>query len=215
MSTPSVDPALDSSERNVFINVPYDREYGDLFTAIVASLVGLRFIPRCGLESQSAGTDRLRGIFELISRCGASIHDLSRMSVSGALKVPRFNMPFELGIAYALQSRGRPEGRPRHKIYVFTEKRYRVGAALSDMAGFDPLIHRGSPEGILYAILDCFDPQPGPPDEQKLQELISSVSREVRAFQRKRGIRSPFRLSIFRQIVEIAARGAEEMGLLT
>src|SRR3979409_951354 len=110
----SVDPALEFSERKVFLNVPYDPQYGPLFIGMVAALVGLGFIPHCGRESQSGGPDRLRGIFRLLSSCGASIHDLSRMEVSGTLKVPRFNMPFELGIAYALQSKGFAEGVPTH-----------------------------------------------------------------------------------------------------
>jgi|SRR5882724_1169287 len=210
----SEDRSLAPNPRNVFVNVPYDAQYGPLFTAIITCLAGLGFIPRCGLETQSGGTDRLRGIFELISCCGASIHDLSRMDLSGTLQVPRFNMPFELGIAYALQSRGNRQGRPRHKIYVFDERRRRLEAALSDMAGFDPLIHRGTQEGILYAILDCFDPQTGPPDDEKLKGLVGIVSEEVLGLQRKRGLHDPFSFSIFRQIIDIATRRAEEDGLL-
>jgi len=207
----SVEPALESSERRVFLNVPYDPRYGPLFTGMVAGLVGLGLIPHCGLESQSSGTERLRGILRLLSSCGASIHDLSRMDVSGALKVPRFNMPFELGMAYALQSKGEK----KHRIYVFDEKRRRLGAALSDMAGFDPLIHRGTQGGILYALLDCFDPKPGLPDEEKLKDLIAHVSEGVRDLQKRRQARDPFRLSIFRQMVLMALSRAQECQILS
>ena len=44
------EPAIGKS---VFLNVPYDKEYAPLFTALIAGLVALGRIPRCALEAQS------------------------------------------------------------------------------------------------------------------------------------------------------------------
>lgn len=102
-------PAVSPDQQSVFLNVPFDREYSPLFISLIAALTGLGRKPRCVLEVPTAGSDRLDRIFELLSGCGASIHDLSRVSLSAPLQVPRFNMPFELGIAYCLgKQRQRP-----------------------------------------------------------------------------------------------------------
>jgi hypothetical protein len=41
-------------EKAVFLNVPYDKEYAPLFTALIAGLVALGRIPRCGVKRWSA-----------------------------------------------------------------------------------------------------------------------------------------------------------------
>lgn len=94
---PRVQPSAPTDQQSVFLNIPFDREYSPLFVAIIAALTGLGRKPRCVLEIPASGRDRLGRIFELLSGCGSSIHDLSRVALSGPLQVPRFNMPFELG----------------------------------------------------------------------------------------------------------------------
>jgi hypothetical protein len=88
---------------DVFINVPFDAEYENTFLALIASLVGLGLNPRCVLEVPPA-IDRLRRLYSLIRSCPFSLHDLSRVQVgrTGPFRVPRFNMPFELGLAAAV-----------------------------------------------------------------------------------------------------------------
>jgi hypothetical protein len=71
----------------VFLNVPYDGEYGNLFAGMIACLIGLGFVPICGLQTESEGGERLSGILDLLSGCGASIHDLSRMDLWGAAQL--------------------------------------------------------------------------------------------------------------------------------
>jgi len=71
---------------------------------------------------------------ELISACGYSFHDLSRVQLtSGA---PRFNMPFEVGLAVATA-----RWRPAHQWFLFEAKRFRVQRTLSDLSGTDAYIH--------------------------------------------------------------------------
>jgi len=56
---------------------------------------------------------------ELIAACGYSFHHLSRVQLtSGA---PRFNMPFEVGLAVATAG-----WRPAHQWFLFEAKRFRV-----------------------------------------------------------------------------------------
>jgi hypothetical protein len=117
------EPAIGKS---VFLNVPYDKEYGSLFTALIAGLVALGRIPRCALEAQSEGKTRLQQIHGLLASCGSSIHDLSRVALSGSSNVPRFNMPFELGMAFALAQS------TSHRIFTFEAKERRIDASLKE-----------------------------------------------------------------------------------
>jgi hypothetical protein len=196
-------------EQSVFLNVPYDRQYGPLFVALIAGLVTLGRIPRCALEAQSQGQMRVQQIYGLLESCGSSIHDLSRVNLSGSQRVPRFNMPFELGIAFGLaQSRG-------HRIFVFETKAYRLQASLSDMNAFDPQIHGGTRDGILFRILDCFERPAGPPRPEQLRSVARRVSLAAAQAQGEQGIDDPFRLYIFKRLVAAALETAVAEGLIT
>ena len=81
-----------------------------------------------------------------------SIHDLSRVELSRG--VPRFNMPFELGLAVEMS------GHQKHEWFVLEARPYRLQRALSDLNGTDPLIHGGRSEGLLQVLADVFD-RPG------------------------------------------------------
>jgi hypothetical protein len=202
-----VSPAA-SRTQSVFLNVPFDRRYRPLFLSLVAGLTGLGRTPRCVLEVPSSGTARLERIFDLIARSGASIHDLSRASLSGPLRVPRFNMPFELGLAYAVARRG------RHSFFLFEEKPYRLQASLSDLNGHDPHIHGGTEQGILRCMLDCFGKPEGAPEPQALYSLTVKLSKVVAGLQRQQGVDHPFHPHIFRQTVQAAAELARLEGLI-
>src|SRR5436305_2057198 len=92
--------------------------------------------------------NRLERIFRLMESCDASIHDLSRITLSGPQDVPRFNMPFELGMAYALAQK------VSHDFFVLEEKPFRLQASLSDLNGHDPHIHDSTPSGALRCVLN-------------------------------------------------------------
>src|SRR5262245_19554392 len=85
-------------EKNVFINCPFDDLYNPLFQAIVFAVHDVGFRPRCALEASNAGQFRLSKIIDIISECKYSIHDLSRTELDSTTKLPRFNMPLELGL---------------------------------------------------------------------------------------------------------------------
>src|ERR1700686_5100587 len=86
---------------SVFLNVPFDKRYRTLFIAFFAGLASLGRKPHCILEGPSSKR-RLDRMYELFARCETSVHDLSRVTLTGPLRVPWFNMPFESGIAWTL-----------------------------------------------------------------------------------------------------------------
>lgn len=196
------------SPRKVFLNIPFDPRYRDLFLALIAGLTALGGEPHCVLEVPSAGLNRLERIYDLIASCAASIHDLSRAGLSGPLRLPRFNMPFELGIAYSL-ARNQP-----HHFFVLEERSHRLQATLSDLNGHDPHIHGGTQEGILRCILDCFGMPGRTPPFPQLLSLTSRLRRTALEMQRELGIRDPFHPFMFRQLVGAAAKLAQEERLL-
>src|SRR5262245_40204901 len=93
----------------VFLNVPFDRAYEPVLIGLVAALVHLVKQPATILELGDGGVPRLDRLLMQIQSCAFSLHDLSRVEASGS-GTPRFNMPFELGLAVAisrLERRGR------------------------------------------------------------------------------------------------------------
>src|SRR6266513_2663472 len=84
---------------SVFINCPFDKQYQPIFDAIVFCFVACGFEPRYTLELTDAGEVRIENIYRLITQCNHSIHDISRTEVEDQhYRLPRFNMPLELGI---------------------------------------------------------------------------------------------------------------------
>lgn len=184
--------------QSVFLNVPFDRRYAPLFVATISGLTALGLKPRCVLEIPSAGANRLERIYSLLSGCGASIHDLSRVSLSSTVRVPRFNMPFELGIAYCLaQERG-------HRFFVLEEKPNRLQVSLSDLNGHDPLVHGGSQKGILRVLLDGFGAAAANPPLESMILRTKRLSRIRTRLERAHGVQSPFSPTLFRQLVSSA-----------
>ena len=81
---------------SVFINSPFDTSYERQFVALLAAIISIGRTPRCVLEVPG-GPGRLSKIFDLLRECEVSVHDLSRVGLPA-----RFNMPFELGLAFAV-----------------------------------------------------------------------------------------------------------------
>jgi hypothetical protein len=86
---------------SVFLNIPYDAAFENLLLAYIAAISAFGFAPRATLEVPF-GQRRLDRILTLIRQSKYSIHDLSRVQLDRkAPKTPRFNLPFELGLAIA------------------------------------------------------------------------------------------------------------------
>ena len=116
--------------------------------AAIAGLCGLGLRPR-GVVEIAGPQRRLERIQNLLGRCPISVHDLSRVELSRS--APRFNMPFELGLAVGMSRH------QQHEWFVMEARPYRLQRSLSDLNGTDPLIHGGRPEGLLQALVDAFD----------------------------------------------------------
>src|SRR5262249_48034192 len=126
------------SRYNAFLNVPYDARYEKLFLALIAGLCGFGLRPRATLELPGPNP-RLDRIVELIAACHYSFHDLSRVDVRGG--VPRFNMPFELGLAV-----GRTRRRHlKHQWFVFEARPVRLPRSLSHLHRVRPPIPHSPP----------------------------------------------------------------------
>ncbi len=118
----------EANRRGVFLNVPFDQDSEPQRVALVSALAALGRTPRSVLEVPEQGDGRLVRIFGLMRQCPVSIHDLSRVELP-----VRFNMPFELGIAFALSRLERS-----HKFVLLEAKRHRLQKTLSDVNGIDP-----------------------------------------------------------------------------
>jgi hypothetical protein len=96
----AADPSSTARGRlSAFLNIPYDDAFQNLYLAYIAGITAFGLVPRATLEIPG-GARRLDRIFELIRGCGYSFHDLSRVELDVRRPVtPRFNMPFELGLA--------------------------------------------------------------------------------------------------------------------
>ncbi len=196
------------ADRAVFLNVPFDLKYRPLFIALIAGLAALGSEPHCVLEVPSAGRNRLDRIFELIESCGSSIHDLSRVGLSGNFRVPRFNMPFELGLAYSISRK------QNHSVFVLEQASHRLQVSLSDLNGLDPHIHDGTQDGVYRCILDCFGTSGREPTFTTLKSLGRRLGQAVAKLEHEQALRDPFHPYVFRQAVRVAAEIAQAEGLL-
>ena len=143
--------------RDVFINCPFSPDYRNHFQAIVFAVIRSGFTPRCSAEDDDAGEVRIEKICRIIAECRYGIHDISKTEPDPGSGLPRFNMPFELGLFLGARKFG---GRvqSRKKTLVFDTERHRYQAYLSDISGQDIHGHGGevnrSIEGIASWLRD-------------------------------------------------------------
>lgn len=189
-----------SDPRDVFINVPFDPGYEPLFVTLVGALVFLGQEPHCVLEVREKGDGRLKRIRDLIRTCRMSIHDLSRVGTP-----VRFNMPFELGLAAALKLAA-PR---RYEIFIMDTVDHRLDRTLSDYKGRDPLIHHGTPDGMLACLLDTFESDVDDPMTE-FRRASRLLRKSADLMKRNMRVASLFRPSLFRRLVTAATKIAIE-----
>jgi len=130
------------SEDSAFLNIPYDRQYENLYLSFIAGLCAFGLIPRATVEIPG-GERRLDRIFKLMTGCRYSFHDLSRVELDrNAPRTPRFNMPFELGLFLGWLKTKRKN---METCFIFESVDRRLNKSLSDLDGTDPYIHEGRP----------------------------------------------------------------------
>ena len=151
---------------NVFVNVPFDDDYAPLFDALIFTITTCGYRVRCTLEESDSGDIRLDKLAQLISASPRSIHDLSRVEL-GENELPRFNMPFELGMAIGAKRFGSPTHRA-DRIKIMVADPYKLPAYLSDLGGNDPDAHHADPSQLIRIVRNFLDtsptgaPLPGP-----------------------------------------------------
>jgi hypothetical protein len=201
---------------DVFLNIPYDDKFRRLYIAYISGLVHLGLKPRATIEIPG-GRNRLEKIIELIRSCRYSIHDLSRVELDRTPPAtPRFNMPFELGLAVAFaEFNSAPQARldsnwHEHDWFVFESVHRRAAKSLSDLSGTDSNIHQGTIEGVMRELCNAFERES--PSERasvsEMQRTYRAVSRLTEDIQRKTRARSLFEASIFKQLYFVAGRAA-------
>ena len=93
---------------------------------------------------------RLQPIRAQLIRPLESKPSLSRIELSENA-LPRFNMPFELGLAIGAKYFGGPKLR-RNSALIMVRKDYVLNAYLSDLGGNDPVAHNDSPNEVIRAV---------------------------------------------------------------
>lgn len=131
---------MPATKEGVFINVPFDRRYKKLFDALVFAVHDCGFVARGAREQADSSQVRLDKLFEIIGECRFGIHDLSRVTLDSANRLPRFNMPLELGIFLGAKRFG--GGRHATKSCLILDRdQYRYQIFCSDIAGQDIRAH--------------------------------------------------------------------------
>ena len=106
------------------------------------TICAAEYRPRCALEIVDSGYSRLTKIVDLIDLCDFSLHDISRTELNQN-QLPRFNMPFELGLVFGRKNLGRK--RLASMVLVLDRAPHRYLEFLSDLRGCDPAAHRDDP----------------------------------------------------------------------
>lgn len=143
----------DQFRHSVFINSPFDNQYWPLFEALVFTVIACGFKSRCALEELDSGTVRLEKIVRIIRSCRLAVHDLSRIELSGRRALPRFNMPFELGLDIGCRRFGRQQYGKKRTL-ILDSKRYRYQAFISDISGQDIHTHNNVPDNLIRRVRD-------------------------------------------------------------
>jgi len=148
-------PSSAGYDRSVFINCPFDNEFRPLAQALVFSILRLGLQPRIATERSDSGEARVQKIRELIQASRFSIHDLSRMEPLGPQDLPRFNMPFELGLDLGCRYCGGYRYKTKSCL-ILEREQFRYQKVLSDIAGNDIRAHENDPECLVREVRNWF-----------------------------------------------------------
>ncbi|MGH9567865.1 MAG: hypothetical protein ACRD4I_17985, partial [Candidatus Angelobacter sp.] len=160
------------------------------------------FVPRATLGVPKDAR-RLERIFSLIQTCRYSVHDLSRIQLDlKAPRAPRFNMPFELGLAVAWTALN-----PRSHSWVGCDAvSHRPLKSLSDLNGTDFHIHGGTVKGVLGALCNAFVSRGKRPTVQRMMRTYLRLRRASADLQADAGARDLFQARVFDDLVVAAGK---------
>ena len=138
---------------DVFLNCPFDDAYRPLLTAAVFGIHDCGFRARCALEVVDGGEARILKLVRLIEECQFGIHDISRAGLDRKTRLPRFIMPFELGLFLGCKSYGGSLHAGK-RCLILDRDRFRYQKFLSDIAGQDIRAHGNRPNELIRHIRD-------------------------------------------------------------
>ena len=156
-------------ERCVFVNAPFDQNYLPLLHAILFAIHDCGFIARIAVEDTGSNETRLDKIARIIRESRLSIHDLNRVEVTAASPLPRFNMPFECGLALGAIRFGAPAERD---FLLMAAEPYQDKLTLSDMAGQDSKSHKNNPKAAVSATRAFLSAKADPGERTRGAEAI-------------------------------------------
>ena len=135
----------------VFVNCPFDSAYTPILHAILFAIHDCGFDARSALEVSGSAESRLDKIVRIIRESRWSIHDISRVEISSQHPLPRFNMPFECGLALGAQRFG--TGRDKRRDFlILAGEPHQDKLTLSDLSGVDAAYHGNQPERAIDAV---------------------------------------------------------------
>jgi hypothetical protein len=140
--------------KNVFINCPFDNDYYPLLNSLIFTVLYLDFVPRLS-QTRSSSRSRVEQIMEHIDHSMYGIHDLSRSKALKDGDLPRFNMPYELGLDVGCHRYGGRKHQ-RKKIMILERDSYHYHKVLSDISGQDIFSHNDSPKVLIQKVRNWF-----------------------------------------------------------
>jgi hypothetical protein len=146
-SSHAVDPTAANS---IFMNCPFVSSYKPLFRAMIFTIIACGYVPRCALDTEDSAVIRIGRIADMIGECDWGIHDLSRVELSRE-RLPRFNMPLELGIHLGARWLGEERHRGKRAL-VLDSKDHRYDISLSDISGQDIKSHQNSAQHVVRCV---------------------------------------------------------------
>lgn len=111
------------------------------------------FVARCALEDDDASRVRVDKIYDLISASKYGIHDISRVTLDHVHRLPRFNMPLELGLWLGAKRFGSKRDKQKRAL-VLDKLSHRYQIFCSDIAGQDATFHNNDTATVIRRIRD-------------------------------------------------------------
>jgi hypothetical protein len=153
LADPPRNAATGRYAQNVFINCPFDPDYREIFNGLVFAVHDCGYVARSAQELRDTGEVRIDKILRLIQTSRFGVHDISRTNLDPHTRLPRFNMPLELGIFLGARAYG--TRRQRLKVTLVLERRqYSYLKFCSDISGQDPEAHGGRASTAILIVRD-------------------------------------------------------------
>jgi len=203
----------------VFINMPYGEKHESMLIALTVVTIAMKRQPFPAFLIADRGSGRISKIVEAIKQCPYSIHDLSIIPEG----LPRYNMPFELGIACAFNQIGYPQEHP-HAFCVYVGSNKDAEKTLTDLKFMDPqedsgFLNDGSSrdkqcEAAICAIIDELCTDDNNPNAEKVFHVFDHAVDTLRGLKAARHARTLFKPSIYNDFIDVVFEFCVQEGIL-